>query len=94
MKFKHLINEAINSEDRKLLKQFEIMMDGFDTYYKMSDDSRAYSKGSRIENNLRMQKEILVDRGLAKEADKLYQKYKKRLIGGAYEDPIFGDKIK
>jgi hypothetical protein len=88
MQFKDIINE-----DTNLLKKIEQMMKDFDSYYEMSDDHRYWVKGTEQKRELEKLKDELVKKGLSKDLNTIYQKYKKHLITGEGRPPIFGDKI-
>ena len=58
-----------------LLDDFESKLKSHDWYYMMSDDSRAYSKGSDEESELKKIAKQLADMGYDKDAANLYNQY-------------------
>jgi hypothetical protein len=67
--------EAELSLASNLLDDFESKLKSHDWYYMMSDDNRAYSKGSAEESELKETAKQLADMGYGKDAADIYNQY-------------------
>ena len=76
-KLKELVKSSLMKEDPQsdLLSDFEFKLKNHDWYYMMSDDNRAYSKGSAEESELKKIARQLSDMGYGGDAAKIFNKY-------------------
>lgn len=80
-------NERELSKMMNLLDDFESKLKSHDWYYMMSDDNRAYKKGSDEETDLKSIAAQLYNGGYGKEAEELYNTYNK-FKNNTFEDFI------
>jgi hypothetical protein len=73
-----LAQDLLDMDDASLLSTYENKLRTHDWYYMMSDDSRAYNRGSAEKDVLINIKKELEGRGLADEAKALLSQYEKR----------------
>ena len=76
-KLKELVKSSLMKEDPQsdLLSDFEFKLKNHDWYYMMSDDNRAYSKGSAEESELKKIAKQLSDMGYGGDAAKIFDQY-------------------
>jgi len=73
---KELVRKSLMKEDNNdLLSQLESALKSHDWYYRMSDDDRAYQKGTQEESELKKIAKQLVDMGYGKDAADIYNQY-------------------
>ena len=73
-----LAQDLLDMDNDSLLSTYENKLRTHDWYYMMSDDSRAYNRGSAEKDVLISIKKELEGRGLADEAKALLSQYEKR----------------
>ena len=76
-KLKELVKSSLMKEEPQsdLLSDFESKLKSHDWYYMMSDDNRAYSKGSAEESELKKIARQLSDMGYGGDAAKIFNQY-------------------